>query len=700
MSLQKNVAGQKWVVFAFDLTTGAAVTGDAANITANLRLDGGAANAVDDTNPTELEDGYYVFDLTQVETNADNILIAPETTTGNTQVIGIPGAVYTVAPNFNTLAIANNRIDSNAVAISNDTTAADNLELMYDGTGYTDGTAPASRDQVGLLSTGTSSISVASDSAVVTTGTNITGTYADTRQLDLVHHYIEDIGNVIDLYYEFDLGAEGVPSSTTWNGYAQSNGDSFQVFAYNWGLASWDQIGIIPGANGTTAVENVFPMLTAHVGTGVDQGTVRIRFETSDGTALATDRLICSYAIVRQTVGYASGSIWFDPTASNTNTVDYIDGTADNPVSTLAAVSTLSSSLNIRRVTFSPKANVTLTADLENMYISGSGGAVNMGGYSISGTVFDQTALSGSDDGVAPTSTPVVLNAFFINSTIGPHISKRNGILGDTTFTTAGTYIWDNCFSGVAGGSAPSVSFPAGVVNFNLRHYSGGIEFKSMTADTTISFEGFGQIIINASCTGGEIHVRGPIGPVTDNSGGAVTITEFARIAEDTIEAAVDAAVTANTAVTTIDTVVDGIKAVTDNLPDSGALTTIDTGVAAIEVDTQDIQGRLPAALIAGRLSADVTAISGSSTAADNLEVSASTIVVATATGGTTTTITTTDVTEATADHMNGRIVIFTDGALQYQATDITDYSFAAGTATLTVTALTEAPTSEGFVII
>ena len=49
--MQKNVAGQQWIVFAFDLTDNTPLTGDAANITGNLRLDGGAANAIDDTNP-------------------------------------------------------------------------------------------------------------------------------------------------------------------------------------------------------------------------------------------------------------------------------------------------------------------------------------------------------------------------------------------------------------------------------------------------------------------------------------------------------------------------------------------------------------------------------------------------------------------------------------------------------------------------
>lgn len=87
----KNVTGQKWIVFAFNRTSNLPVTGDAANITANLRIDGGGANPVDDTNPTELEDGYYVFDITQVESNGDLILISPVSGTSDIQVIGVPG---------------------------------------------------------------------------------------------------------------------------------------------------------------------------------------------------------------------------------------------------------------------------------------------------------------------------------------------------------------------------------------------------------------------------------------------------------------------------------------------------------------------------------------------------------------------------------------------------------------------------------
>ena len=93
--MQKNTTGQKMIVYAWDTTDLSPKTGDAANITANLRIDGGAANPIDDTNPTELEDGYYIFDITQVESNGDLLLIAPASSTGNIQVRGVPEAIYT-----------------------------------------------------------------------------------------------------------------------------------------------------------------------------------------------------------------------------------------------------------------------------------------------------------------------------------------------------------------------------------------------------------------------------------------------------------------------------------------------------------------------------------------------------------------------------------------------------------------------------
>ncbi len=150
----------------------------------------------------------------------------------------------------------------------------------------------------------------------------------------------------------------------------------------------------------------------------------------------------------------------------------------------------------------------------------------------------------------------------------------------------------------------------------------------------------------------------------------------------------------------------------TDDIP--GTLSTISTNLAtvdtvvdsilvdttAIEVDTQDIQSRLPAALVGGRMDSDVEAINNDTDAADKLAASALGVVSTTVNDASaTTTSFVTALTEATNDHYNGRIIIFTSGALANQATDITDYDGASKT--VTVTALTEAPANGvSFVIV
>ena len=93
----KNVASQKVAVYAWDNAAGSEKTGDAANITAQISIDGGATAATDDTNPTELDaadaPGIYIFDMTQAETNGDLIVISPVSSTSD--IVLRPVIIYT-----------------------------------------------------------------------------------------------------------------------------------------------------------------------------------------------------------------------------------------------------------------------------------------------------------------------------------------------------------------------------------------------------------------------------------------------------------------------------------------------------------------------------------------------------------------------------------------------------------------------------
>jgi hypothetical protein len=104
--------------------------------------------------------------------------------------------------------------------------------------------------------------------------------------------------------------------------------------------------------------------------------------------------------------------------------------------------------------------------------------------------------------------------------------------------------------------------------------------------------------------------------------------------------------------------------------------------------------------IMSGRIAAipEIKAVTDALTAAaaTNIALSAGTIIPGTVshdnTAASTTVFYSDDITEATADHYKGRIVIFTSGALTGQATDITGYDLVSAEGEFTVTALTEAP--------
>lgn len=113
----------------------------------------------------------------------------------------------------------------------------------------------------------------------------------------------------------------------------------------------------------------------------------------------------------------------------------------------------------------------------------------------------------------------------------------------------------------------------------------------------------------------------------------------------------------------------------------------------------EEIYDKLFASSAAGLLGVNAIQISGSVTAADKLELSALQIVSGTAQGTPTATLIDTDLTEATNDHYNGRILIFTSGANINQARTITDYN--GTTKELTTDAFTEAPAAgDAFIIV
>lgn len=129
--MNKNTAGQKLTIFAFDYSTNAPKTGDAANLTAYVTIDDGTLTALTDTSATEIDatngKGLYTFDLTQAETNGTKLVFSAKSSTANVSIV--PQILYTHPANFSLTSIdGNGRLDIIKVAGTTQTAGALALE--------------------------------------------------------------------------------------------------------------------------------------------------------------------------------------------------------------------------------------------------------------------------------------------------------------------------------------------------------------------------------------------------------------------------------------------------------------------------------------------------------------------------------------------------------------------------------------------
>ena len=149
---------------------------------------------------------------------------------------------------------------------------------------------------VSNLTTGAAAPSVAAESAVITTGTEV-NTYASTADLDGGYHEVSDVGGAIDFYYQFDIGNGRLAASVAMNGRLEGKDDTVGVYAYNWVTTSWNQIGTMIGSSaGTSDGVAVFTVLSDHTGIGIDEGKVRIR---GIGSSLTSATMYLDRAVVR-----------------------------------------------------------------------------------------------------------------------------------------------------------------------------------------------------------------------------------------------------------------------------------------------------------------------------------------------------------------------------------------------------------------
>ncbi len=409
-----------------------------------------------------------------------------------TEFGGTAGTFASGRPEVNTTHIAGSAVSTssaqlgvNVVQVSGDATAADNLELQYDGTGITGDTYPATQAQAGAIAVASSAINVTAESYTLTTGTQSSGTVSSTTALDGTTHQHTDTAGAMELYYQFDVGSDGIPVSVKLDGEVTGVNDNLGVYAYNWSGTSWDQVGTLVGKSAATSETNVYDLLVAHVGTGSNSGKVRIRFYAASGLTSATlyvDRILVSYAV-------AVGGI--------------PNGTT-----------------------------ITLTSSAANRNFLGHNWTLALGGQSIAGAyVFQSTNVSGTGT-TTNGSSYTFQQCAFGTATLSAYGYIQLCAFSSTLTLTSTAGVSDDavhlidCVSAVSGSGSPTFDL-SGVTKttyFNLRRWAGGITVSMNSFVTTTLGGALGNGTLTLTNAGGNAEVRGVWKSVVlTTSGSAVT---------------------------------------------------------------------------------------------------------------------------------------------------------------------------------
>lgn len=384
---------------------------------------------------------------------------------------------------------------------------------------------------VGSLVLGSAGIPTPAESFNMTTGSVASGDYTDTASLNATYHQLQDVGGVLKGYYQFDVGANGVPIEATIAGRLNSADDSLNINAWNWGNSSWEFRKTLTGQDGSVDIETVVKFFAQHVGTGANLGKVRLEFQATGLTSanLYIDELFISYTVVAISAGY-NGFVWLDTVNGTSGTVSDYNGTSDRPVNNLADAITIAGNKNLTRIMVANGSSITFVQSMDNFSLIGERWTLALGGQSCSNTVIEGTNVSGTCTGANP---PCFRNCRMGTVTLPPCDIINSGLQTTITLGSAGDYHFIGCNSMVAGQGTPIINFGAAIgnTNLNMRRVSSGIELQNMgQAGTDVaSLEGWGQYIINVNCIGGNLSVRGNF-KATDNSGGAVTVDVEAQV--------------------------------------------------------------------------------------------------------------------------------------------------------------------------
>jgi hypothetical protein len=366
-------------------------------------------------------------------------------------------------------------------------------------------------------------------------GVQSSGTYLSTYADDGIKHQITHSGNAIDIVYSFNIGAGRNASKAVLKGYLLSSNDTITVQAYNG--STWDTRAIINGQNTSTNITKDIALLQNHTGTGTEAGWVYLRFVCSGMTSpvLYIDELLVAGANIGLTVGYLEGAVWIDSIKGEAGTTAFVHGTADNPVASLTDALAICTAIGLSKLKVAPGTLITLSTNSDSWIFSG-GGKVDLNGQSIADSNFEGLyTISGIGIG-----DDIFIENCGIGNVTLEHCYLSNCRMKGTFTTVAGdVYFIMNCRDCNESDDVQTFVYSAGA-KIMLRNWAGGVKITNMSAGDELILDGAGRLIIDGSCTGGSITIRGnfplPTG-YSDFIEAGGSISQTARFATDQIMA-------------------------------------------------------------------------------------------------------------------------------------------------------------------
>jgi hypothetical protein len=384
-------------------------------------------------------------------------------------------------------------------------------------------------------------------SGTLVNGTSITGSYVDTKLINNVYWTTAPSGTQLggfglneSLY--FNVGSTRVSQISIAGRFQNATGSarSVDVWAYSYTTSGYTSISntVIRMNHSTTDQIYSYTLLPEHQDTN---GNCIIRLtstSTSTGDRLYVDQMLVKAVAAGATANeiatavsnkmiysYYDGHIWIDTENGFPGTDLGVHGLPTHPVNNLNDAVVLATALGTKTFFIRTESSIQLNQNFDGWVFDGWGYYVDLNGWNISDTVFRNSHVSGASVSGATDGDMHFDNCYVENSSLSNAV-LRKCILTGTMNLLSQNNIFDECIDGTNSLSTPIIEFHDGA-ELQMRKYSGGIQFNSMNASTDIVIDGAGRIIVDSSCVGGKLTVRGHF-TITDNSSGLVSITKEA----------------------------------------------------------------------------------------------------------------------------------------------------------------------------